>query len=106
MRRGCASLPARVSRRAVPTEAARRRRLLLLASVAAVALLAGMLAARGGDGGGGDRFAPARLRAAGLEALAYEPARRAELEARAAAGLSHVLYEKSPGGAIASAQRT
>jgi soluble lytic murein transglycosylase-like protein len=95
-----------VSRRAVPTEAARRRRLLLLASVAAVALLAGMLAARGGDGGGGDRFAPARLRAAGLEALAYDPARRAELEARAAAGLSHVLYEKSPGGAIASAQRT
>jgi hypothetical protein len=38
--------------------------------------------------------------------LAWDPDRREELERRAAAGLSHVLYAKSPGGAIASAQRT
>jgi soluble lytic murein transglycosylase-like protein len=82
-----------------------RRRLLALAAVAACALTAGALA----GGGAGDetrRAVPAELRAAGVEALAYDPARREELEARAAAGLSHVLYAKSPGGALASARRT
>lgn len=38
--------------------------------------------------------------------FAYSDDRREELEERAAAGLSHVLYEKSPGGIVASAQRT
>jgi hypothetical protein len=38
--------------------------------------------------------------------FAYSDDRRAELEERAAAGLSHVLYEKSPGGVTASAERT
>ena len=37
---------------------------------------------------------------------AYEPSREDELRARAAAGHSHVLYEKSPGGVEASAART
>lgn len=36
----------------------------------------------------------------------YEEGRREEFERRAAEGLSHVLYEKSPGGAVATAQRT
>ncbi|HSD77413.1 MAG TPA: transglycosylase SLT domain-containing protein [Solirubrobacteraceae bacterium] len=86
--------------------AGRRRRLLALAAVAAVALLVGVLAGRGAGGDAARRVVPAELRAAGLEALAYDPARREELEARAAAGLSHVLYAKSPDGALASAQRT
>jgi hypothetical protein len=38
--------------------------------------------------------------------FAYDAALRADYERRAAAGLSHVLYAKSPGGAFASAQRT
>lgn len=38
--------------------------------------------------------------------FAYSDDRREELEERAAAGLSHVLYEKSPGGIVASAKRT
>jgi hypothetical protein len=37
--------------------------------------------------------------------LAYDPDHRAAFEARAAAGLSHVLYDKSPGGVAATAQR-
>ncbi|HEX8205136.1 MAG TPA: transglycosylase SLT domain-containing protein [Solirubrobacteraceae bacterium] len=37
--------------------------------------------------------------------FAYDPGRREDFERRAAAGLSHVLYAKSPGGAIASAER-
>ena len=41
-----------------------------------------------------------------IDPLAWSPQRRADLERRAAAGLSHVLYAKSPGGAEASAQRT
>jgi hypothetical protein len=37
--------------------------------------------------------------------FAYESSHQAELEARAAVGLSHVLYAKSPGGALATAER-
>jgi hypothetical protein len=36
----------------------------------------------------------------------YSEARRAEFERRAAAGSSHVLYTKSPGGVVATAERT
>jgi Family of unknown function (DUF5715)/Transglycosylase SLT domain len=38
--------------------------------------------------------------------FAYDPDRRADYERRAALGLSHVLYAKSPGGVLASARRT
>ena len=36
---------------------------------------------------------------------AYEPDREDEFEARAAAGHSHVVYAKSPGGVVATAHR-
>jgi hypothetical protein len=45
----------------------------------------------------------------GVEAakpFGYDPGRRADYERRAALGLSHVLYAKSPGGVLASARRT
>ncbi|MEA2324730.1 MAG: hypothetical protein QOD81_4580 [Solirubrobacteraceae bacterium] len=76
--------------------------------VALVALAVGL--ALGLAGGGED--APRTLApAAGnsdttVDPLAWDPDRRSELERRAAAGLSHVLYAKSPGGAIISAVRT
>jgi hypothetical protein len=38
--------------------------------------------------------------------FAYHPDERPQYERRAAAGLSHVLYAKSPGGVVASARRT
>ena len=38
--------------------------------------------------------------------LRFEPGRTEEYEQAAAFGLSHVLFEKSPGGALASARRT
>src|SRR5690242_5341008 len=41
-----------------------------------------------------------------VDPIAWDPDRRAELERRAAAGLAHVLYAKSPDGAVASAART
>lgn len=37
--------------------------------------------------------------------FAYDPDRREEFEARAAAGHAHVLYARSPGGAIVTAER-
>ena len=36
----------------------------------------------------------------------YDESRREEFEQRASEGLSHVLYEKSPGGVLATAERT
>jgi len=42
---------------------------------------------------------------AAADPFAYEPSRRADFERRAAAGFAHVLYEKSPGGAEATAAR-
>ncbi len=38
--------------------------------------------------------------------FAWKPERREDLEERASAGLSHVLYANSPGGVLASAKRT
>jgi soluble lytic murein transglycosylase-like protein len=96
-----------VSRRVVaPTAPAARRRLAVLAALAAFALIAGVLVGHGTGGGPAKRVVPAQLRAAGLQALAYDPSRQADLEARAAAGSSHVLYEKTPDGVLAAAQRT
>jgi hypothetical protein len=78
----------------------RRRRLVLaLAAVLAVGAVAGFLLARGGDEG----LAPARGPA--QDPLAYRPGAEETLSMRAAAGLSHVLYAKSPGGASATAAR-
>ena len=41
-----------------------------------------------------------------VDPLRYDASRRADYERHAALGLSHVIYAKTPGGVIASAQRT
>ena len=69
-----------------------RRRALALAAVLAAAVVAAVVLIAGGD-------EPA-------DPFAYDEGRRAEFERRAAAGISHVLYAKSPGGATATARRT
>jgi hypothetical protein len=80
-----------------------RLRLFLLAAFAG-AIVVVLLALRGGDP------APALLPGAkqprGGDPLAWSPERSDDFARRAAAGLSHVLYVKSPGGLVASAQRT
>jgi soluble lytic murein transglycosylase-like protein len=81
----------------------------LVAAAAALAIAAIAVAALLRDGDDGPSGAPLTGPAvpdATLRVLDYDPDRREWYEERAAAGLSHVLYAKSPGGAIASAART
>jgi hypothetical protein len=57
----------------------------------------------GGCGGGGSDQPPA---GAVPNPLRYQSGARTDYERRAAAGLAHVLYAKSPGGVLATAART
>ena len=80
--------------------------MLLAALVLASAAIIGLLT--GGDAGnpGPRHLGPGRgATGATSDPLAYDGGRRAEFEQRAAAGLAHPLYVKSPGGAVATAQR-
>ena len=81
-----------------------RLRRLLGALILAAAALAALLLTR--EDGLPPPGAPAVIDPDAPDPFAYDEARRAEFEARAAAGHSHVLYAKSPGGVIATARRT
>jgi soluble lytic murein transglycosylase-like protein len=79
------------------------RRWLLVVAAAAVALTAAVaFAVRDTE----PRFASDVFETVGDDPFAFAEERTSELEERAAAGFSHVLYEKSAGGAIATARRT
>lgn len=82
---------------------------IALLALAAAAVLAAVLLLSGAIGG--DDFDAARIAEAGRsdgssDPFAWTPDRNADFERRATLGLSHVLYEKSPGGIVASARRT
>ena len=84
----------------------RQRRLALLVAVVVVAGVIIVVLGRGGDTPGPRRLAPgAGTTDATRDPFAYDAGRRADFEARAAAGLSHVLYAKSPDGVVATAKR-
>jgi transglycosylase-like protein with SLT domain/uncharacterized protein DUF5715 len=82
----------------------RRVTVLMLAAAATAALAAALLS------GGPDtprKLAPgAGNSETTQDPIAWSAARRKELEGRAAAGLAHVIYAKSPGGVVLSAART
>ena len=84
----------------------RNRRLALLTVVVVAAGAVIVALGRSGEPDGPRRLAPGRgATDTTRDPFSYDADRRAAFEARAAAGLSHVLYAKSPGGALATAQR-
>ena len=85
------------------TRVLRRARLFVVVfAVAAAGTLAG-LSLTGEDGP--PSFGPVTVEPGEPDPFAYEPGREAEFVERATAGHSHVLYAKSPGGAVATARR-
>lgn len=89
----------------------RLRAVALLVLAVAVGIGAAVLV-RGGDTlpevlGGADTttLRPGAEPGEGFDPLAYDADRKAEYERRAAAGLAHVLFAKSPGGVVATAER-
>ena len=80
-------------------------RILAVVAVAAVAALAAFLLLGGGAEPRPSPLVPAPRAEAAEDPFAYDPDRAGEFTERAATGLSHVLYAKSPGGVVASAER-
>jgi soluble lytic murein transglycosylase-like protein len=76
-------------------------RIIALAAVVAASVWAAV-ALLGGEGRRPSPLVPA---AGADDPFAYDPDRQDDFTRRAAAGLSHVLYAKSPGGVVASAER-
>jgi hypothetical protein len=79
-----------------------RRRALAAVILPAVAIAAAVLLLGPDERPG---FGPGEIDRRAPDPFAWAPGRRAELEARAAAGFSHVIYAKSPGGVAATAAR-
>ena len=84
----------------------RRRRLVAAAAIVVVVAAASSLAVWSHDGGGSSAVLVPRAEPTASDALAYDDSQAEDLERRAAAGLSHPLYAKSPGGVFAAARRT
>ena len=83
-------------------------RIALFAAVVVVVVAGAVIVmlGRSGEPSGPRVLAPGRgTTDTTRDPFAYDADRRADFEARAAAGLSHVLYAKSPGGVLATAQR-
>ena len=78
----------------------RRRLAIAIALLFALGVGVGVLLA-----GGGEEPVLEPGRGPEVDPLAYRPGEDATFEQRAAAGEGHVLYAKSPGGAIATARR-
>src|SRR3954449_135280 len=82
-----------------------RRRFVALAALAVV-VVAVLLLLTGGSHSD-KRLLPGGGEAAGdYDPLAYDSGREGELQQRATAGFADVVYEKSPGGVVATARRT
>jgi hypothetical protein len=84
----------------------RRRRLAALVALVVVVAAVVLLAVRGG-GEEANHLVPGGGDVSGdYDPLAYDAGREDELAQRATTGLADVVYEKSPGGVVATARRT
>src|SRR4051812_8402664 len=82
-----------------------RRRFVALAALAVVVVAVLLLLTGGGHTD--ERLVPGGGEAAGdYDPLAYDSGHEDELQQRATAGFADVVYEKSPGGVVATARRT
>src|SRR3954447_11561387 len=82
-----------------------RRRFVALAALAVVVVAVLLLLTGGGHSD--KRLVPGGGEAAGdYDPLAYDSAHESELEQRATTGFADVVYEKSPGGVVATGRRT
>jgi len=94
--------------RVVSSSQGRLRAVALLVLAVAVGVLVA-LALRPGDpsapAGDATSLRPGAAPGGGYDPLVYQPSRRAAYERRAASGLAHVLFAKSPGGVVATAER-
>lgn len=101
-------MPTTPRRRSSTSPSAPSRLRLLLAVLVVAGGVAFLLTQRDGgrDDGGGQPLpqAGAAPRPSG-DPFAFDPAREDDYAARAAAGSAHVLYSRSPGGVLATAER-
>src|SRR3954466_12505802 len=82
-----------------------RRRFVALAALAVVVVAVLLLLTGGGHTD--ERLVPGGGEAAGdYDPLAYDSGHETELQQRATTGFADVVYEKSPGGVVATARRT
>src|SRR6185312_15454357 len=84
-----------------PQRVIRRRRTVALALVAVV-VVGVFLLLRGRGNDTAPTYSPLNL---GSDPYSYSPSKQADFESRAAAGHSHAIYVKSPGGIVATAAR-
>jgi hypothetical protein len=82
-----------------------RTLLILLGALLVVAVAAAAVLARSAGGDEHDVLLVPTDPLPADDVLAYEPSQEDDLERAAAVGLSHALYEKSPGGVLATARR-
>jgi hypothetical protein len=86
---------------------ARRRRGVALAFVAAIVAVIAVILVVGGSSQGPKRLVPGGGDQPGTyDPLAYDSGHEDDLTRRATAGFADVVYEKSPGGVVATAKRT
>jgi Transglycosylase SLT domain len=85
-------------------QARRRRRVAALVALALVVVI--VFAVAGGGSGKPKRLLPGGSQSGTYDPLAWSSDREQELVRRASQGFSDVVYEKSPGGVVATAQRT
>jgi hypothetical protein len=97
----------RVARPLTPPHVIRRRRRAALAALVVVAAAIVLVLRLSGGSEGPKTLVPGGGNLPGeYDPLAYDSDREDELAQRATTGLSDVVYEKSPGGVVATARRT
>ena len=87
------------------TRAAEQRRRLAALGVGTIVVAAAIIALVTGGSGSPKRLVPGGAGSGVYDPLAYGAADEPELAQRAATGFSDVVYEKSPGGVVATAHR-